>query len=460
MAGKVVPELENVLHHDFCPWANPYVYWLKKPIGWVTLALLTSLLLGIYVSPQAFLAAAGIAGVALIGSLWPWISTLGISGNLTWNTQRSSEGQPIETTLTLVNRWPWPLWGFSLEIDPQMHPADWPTSKVSMKRIAPLSQTVFRWETIPRARGQYPSAGVTLHTAFPFGIWTSSRQILVPAPLLVWPHITRLVDVPSDLRCVQTGAGSICDRCGDDGDWTGVRPYRPGDSLRQVHWPQTARRDSLVVFERQASANPSVRIAFDAASALDATREERDAMVRLLASLCLHFQNHHWSVWASLEPQTNERISTTNRIAFLDRLALWRLADWQPEPFSETASAYPVTPDCLLVIRCNNSKTTTSRSLFEESPSPTAIFEVRTGPDDDAVSPGTSSPRTYELAIAGDWDAVVQNAWRDFCKGVSFRSSPGQTPSAVTSPVLTMATSNAEDILLANSNNVTTGGLP
>jgi len=198
----------------------------------------------------------------------------------------------------------------------------------------------------------------------------------------------------------------------------------------------------------------------DADSALDATLEERNAMARLLASLCLQFQNHHWSVWTSLEPQTNERISTTNRISFLDRLGVWRLADWQPTPSSENVSAYAVTPDCLLVIRCDNSKSSANRSIFEESPSPTAIFEVRTGVVDDADSPRTSNSRTYALSIEGDWDAVVQNAWRDFCKGVSFRSSPGQSPSAVTSPVLPVATSNAEDILLANSNIVATGGLP
>lgn len=471
MAGKVVPELENVLHHDFCPWANPYVYWLKKPIGWVVLALLTAILLGIYVSPQAFLAAAGIAGVALIGSIWPWISTLGISGNLTWNSQRCSEGQPIETTLTLTNRWPWPLWGLSLEIDPQMRPAGWPTSRVSMKRIAPLSETVFRWETIPRARGQYPSACVTLHTAFPFGIWTSSRQILVPAPLLVWPHITRLVDVPSDLRCDQTGAGSLCDRCGDDGDWTGVRPYRPGDSLRQVHWPQTARRDSLVVFERQASANPSVRIVLDSTSALQATPEERDAMIRIFASLCLQFQNHHWSVWASLEPHSIERISTTNRLTFLDRLALWRSAAWQPERDSDTTRAFAVAPDCLLVVRCSQGKSSTTRQIVEETPSPTATFQIRSESVDVEDSLRTQSERTYELAIDGDWDTNVQNAWRAFCKGVSFRSYPVTSPSGTSpSSVSKMATPYSVDIHQAEPHQaerhqaephiVTTGGLP
>lgn len=458
MAGKIVPELENVLNHDFCPWANRYVYWLKKPIGWVVLAMLTALLLGIYVSPQAFLAAAGIAGVALIGSIWPWISTLGISGNLTWNLQRCSEGQLIESTLTLTNRWPWPLWGLSLELDPQMRPANWPTSRVSMKRIAPLSQTVFRWETIPHTRGEYPSTPVTLHTAFPFGIWTSTRRILVPDTLLVWPHATRLVDVPNDVRCEHTGAGSLCDRCGDDGDWTGVRPYRPGDSLRQVHWPQTARRDSLVVFERQASANPSVRIALDSASALKATPEERDAMVRLLASLCLQFQNHHWSVWASLEPQNFERVSATNRIPFLDRLAIWK-----PENTSLGTSSSSVTSDCLLVIRCRSDEQTSSRASAKDSQRPTAIFEICSNMEnsdpslstqamDQAVAGFTSNTRCYQLSVDGEWDTNLQNVWRAFCKGVAFRENATTTAAVVIASPSTNGFLSPETASLATGN--------
>ena len=95
-------QVSGALTHDFCPWANRYVYWLKRPIGWVFLAFLSSILLGIYVSPQAFLATAGIAMVAIIGSLWPWISMLGVRGELSWNALRCEELESIETDLVVT----------------------------------------------------------------------------------------------------------------------------------------------------------------------------------------------------------------------------------------------------------------------------------------------------------------------------------------------------------------------
>ena len=36
--GRSLRHLTGVLNHDFCPWANRYVYWLKQPIGWFVLA--------------------------------------------------------------------------------------------------------------------------------------------------------------------------------------------------------------------------------------------------------------------------------------------------------------------------------------------------------------------------------------------------------------------------------------
>ena len=52
------------------------------------------------------------------------------------------------------------------------------------------------------------------------------------------------------------------DRPGTWGDVLGVRPYRRGDVLRRIHWPQSARHGQLVVCEVQAS-RPSVQIVLD-----------------------------------------------------------------------------------------------------------------------------------------------------------------------------------------------------
>ncbi|MFY8200305.1 MAG: hypothetical protein ACOVLE_06525, partial [Pirellula staleyi] len=60
----------QAMHYDFCPWANAYVYWLKRPIGWVAVAFLASLLLGVFVSSQAFLVSVAIFALGVVGFLW------------------------------------------------------------------------------------------------------------------------------------------------------------------------------------------------------------------------------------------------------------------------------------------------------------------------------------------------------------------------------------------------------
>ena len=41
--------LSTLLNTDFCPWANQYVYWLKKPLGILIVAAFASLLCGLFV---------------------------------------------------------------------------------------------------------------------------------------------------------------------------------------------------------------------------------------------------------------------------------------------------------------------------------------------------------------------------------------------------------------------------
>jgi uncharacterized protein (DUF58 family) len=53
---------------------------------------------------------------------------------------------------------------------------------------------------------------------------------------------------------------------GETGDLLGTRLFRAGDSLRRVHWVQTARQQQLVVTERQSPAGSVVRVCVDTAA--------------------------------------------------------------------------------------------------------------------------------------------------------------------------------------------------
>lgn len=404
-------QLNGAMNHDFCPWANRYVYWLKRPIGWVLLALLSSILLGIYVSPQAYLATAGIAMVAIVGSVWPWISTVGVHGRMGWSALRCEELDSIQTTLEITNRWPWPLVGLTLDLDAGLLPEGWDKQRVSLQRIAGFSQSTFQWATVPQTRGEYPRGQVRLSSGFPFGIWTSSRLVEVSEPLIVWPRITRLIDAPTDLASQQYGTGSLSDRVGDDGDWTGVRPYRPGDSLRQVHWVQTARRDALVVFERQASASQSVVVRIDFSNASEACESTLCAMLRLIASVVHQFQRHHWTVYVDLEGLYEssgmaQGFGPSQRIAWMDRLAVWD----PNKPCLESVETDLRTRHALRKVQPNVVLTIGWKDRQDPGAGPGSI---------EASSEDRMEYRfdvVPEASVGSLWDEQLEHQWRVFCR--------------------------------------------
>ena len=69
-----ISRINSVANHDFCPWANRYVYWLKEPVGWFLIATLASLLVGAFLSPIGWSVAAGLAAILALGLGFPWLA--------------------------------------------------------------------------------------------------------------------------------------------------------------------------------------------------------------------------------------------------------------------------------------------------------------------------------------------------------------------------------------------------
>jgi uncharacterized protein (DUF58 family) len=95
-------------------------------------------------------------------------------------------------------------------------------------------------------RGDLHLAHLRVSSSWPVGLLSAERSLPLGVDLLVHPryvlpaHHERQGLSPGPEEGAQRGAGL---------DFIGVRDYRPGDGLRQVHWPTTARRDALMVVE-------------------------------------------------------------------------------------------------------------------------------------------------------------------------------------------------------------------
>lgn len=257
---------------DHCEWANRYVYWLKTPLGVLVLCALFSLLCGLFVAPQVFVLLVVILAVVAVGYAWPGIAVRGLNCRLVFSASRGREGKPTAAKLIVTNRWPWPVWGLAVD-DPAFARAtgalatgqtsDADATPVALSRIDGWSRNSYDWTFIPPLRGVYPSSEVRVVTGFPFGLRTAARAVEVERTLTVWPETFWLPPLQQH-QSRRDWAGELSESMvGTDGTRLGVRDYRQGDSLRDVHWAKSARHERLIVSEREASIVEDYKVVVD-----------------------------------------------------------------------------------------------------------------------------------------------------------------------------------------------------
>jgi uncharacterized protein (DUF58 family) len=214
-----------------------------------------------FLHAQGFVLSLGLAAVVAVGVIWPWVSLRGVRGSLIFEKARAREGDPIGVRLELRNRSPWGVWG--LMVRGALSDGEDGEPGIGVSRLAGWSAVEESVAFTPRRRGEYPLAEPRIATGFPFGLRAASRPLIVPASLLVWPRTFPVGPIPMTAGGRSFEGSAVRDRAGHSGDLLGVRPYRRGDPLRRVHWPQTARNGELIVCELQECAVPRVQIVLD-----------------------------------------------------------------------------------------------------------------------------------------------------------------------------------------------------
>jgi uncharacterized protein (DUF58 family) len=104
-------------------------------------------------------------------------------------------------------------------------------------------------------RGPASLGAIRVGSRFPFGWFEHELRLDRPAELLIYPCPIGRRSGGSELGA---GLGDEAARGGPDagtGEFVGLRPYRPGDPPRDLHWPTTARTGRPQVVQR-ASASP------------------------------------------------------------------------------------------------------------------------------------------------------------------------------------------------------------
>lgn len=320
--NSVLNSLNQLLHHDFCPQINQWVYWMKNPFWCLAISILTALVCGLLVNSAILYIATALAMIIVVGVLWPWGSVKGLSAELSFNKVRTHCGESVGARLIVTNNWPWPAWGVYLRHPFSEHSDH--MCEVAIDCIPGWKTSEYTWNFIPRKRGVYSTSTAFLETAFPFGLYKKQISLSMDSVLIVWPEISKLAFMP-ELREVTSSEDRFAShRAGDYGDVIGTRTFRLGDSLRRVHWSQSARQGQMIVTERQAAVVCALRVVPDLNQShyQNDNRDSLEAVIRITASICHSLLKQH----ASVECQVGNQLfrcegNQRDQFKLLDELA-------------------------------------------------------------------------------------------------------------------------------------------
>ncbi len=185
----------------------------------------------------------GLGGAWLLALLWAHALGRGLTVTRETRLGWAKVGDRMVERLTLTNASRAPaVW---VEIIDHSDLPDAPANRVA--GVGAGDQILRRVARTCTRRGLYRLGPTSLRSGDPLGIYTvelsnpSAQSILVTPPIVPLPPLA--ISLGGHAGDTRPRRHALARRISD----AGVRPYLPGDSLRRVHWPTSARHDDLYV---------------------------------------------------------------------------------------------------------------------------------------------------------------------------------------------------------------------
>ena len=156
-----------------------------------------------------------------------------------------------------------------------------------------LQETAYR-NTMAR-RGRYRLSGFRLATKFPFGLVPRARAVADVDDLYVYPA---LIPAPEALlrglpAYPAPGRSAAPSR---QGEFHGLRAFRPGDDPRDIHWRSSARRGIPLLREKEDEETREATVILDNAADAAADPAAFERAVSEAAGICVELAHRGFSV--------------------------------------------------------------------------------------------------------------------------------------------------------------------
>src|SRR3954451_23917068 len=204
-----------------------------------------------------FVLAALLLGTVLAGIVVPLVALRGLAVELSAPAE-THQGADTRVQLTVTNRGRAVRWGLVASDEHVGGAAGYVGSARLRESVA------VRTVRGALRRGEARTGWVELRSAAPFGVAERRRRLPADVTTLVLPRVVPLGPLPFvDLASSREAASETDGRRGQGPEYLGVREYRPGDPIRQVHWRLSARHGELVVRDLEEHRVPRLAVWID-----------------------------------------------------------------------------------------------------------------------------------------------------------------------------------------------------
>lgn len=230
--------------------------------------------------------------IAPLGLFWAWVNLRGMSVDLRRFSTRGQVGGFLQGQITIFNHTPLPKsWLEVVEITDLLD-----SSQGKGLELGAGRKRGWKIETYLSRRGKYQTGQIEVTSQDPFGLFRLRRRFLQAQDYTVLPATQPLPDLdpafanmPNDGRAMRHWDSVTTDSAA-------VRPYNHGDSFRRIHWPYTARMNSLMVKEFDVGLAAETWIVLDleegvhVGADLDRVSNTEETAVTVAASLTARLQ--------------------------------------------------------------------------------------------------------------------------------------------------------------------------
>lgn len=189
----------------------------------------------------------------------------------------------------------------------------------SLFTLMPFQQVRRRHRVTFLRRGAYDLGNASLTAGDMLGIFQVSRDQRMSAPVLVYPRLLDESEIPVPLMRLMEETVTRRHLLTDPFLVRGVRPYQPGDPVRDIHWPASARMGETQVRLHDDTAQTRLMVLLNGERREDQwgdelTGADADAVelaISVAATVCVYALRAGLTVgFATNMPQGEDKVST------------------------------------------------------------------------------------------------------------------------------------------------------